>query len=177
MAQPRFLFTSRVAPTPDGGTGVAWRLVGGNNHELGRSFVAFADADACRAAVHVLKRSVHLLVPEVLTVVGPAQWGWSLALDGETVAVSCRWYRREREGAYNLTQFLAAVPTAALSDLVTGLTPRRELLRPEFVLPHLEAVEALDEALTQDLPVDVVDEVDGLEDHDRMDGLGEVAAS
>lgn len=138
MGRPRFLFVARVVPTPTAAPPpVAWRLVGGNNHELGRSFAAFADLAECVAAVGTLQARADELVTEpVVPEHGPAQWGWRLALDGEVVAMSGRWYRRAREADYSLHQFLAVAPDAAVSDVVGAQPPRRELLRPEFVLPH-----------------------------------------
>lgn len=169
MATPRFLFTTRVLPPADGRpAGVAWRLVGGNNHELGRSHAAFGDYAACVDAVHLLRVAVDRLDLDIEILAAPAagQWGWQLTVDGTPVAVSCRWYRRDREADANLAQFLAAVPDAGIADVVGEQPPRRELLRPEFVLPHLEPVDPIgdltsmeDPALRQDQPIDTVHEL------------------
>jgi hypothetical protein len=171
MAPPRYLFTARVVPSADGADPrIAWRLVGGNNHELGRSFDTFGDLDACVAAVRVLQQRVNDVEAEVTA--SGTQWGWVLRLDGEAVAVSCRWYRRVRESQYNLVQFLAVAPSAGLTDGVGSQPVRRELLRPDYVLPHHvpatiaddldgrdeDAVD-VDAALTQDLPAEQVDEL------------------
>jgi hypothetical protein len=185
MAPPRFLFTPRVGlhstprvglhsthPVVSGGPCVAWRLVGGNNHELGRSLDGYADLEACVSAVRRLQREVANVEPTVAAEDGTAQWRWSLLLGDEVVATSSRWYRREREGEYNLAQFLTAVPVAGAAGVVGGPPPRRSLYRPEFVLPHVVPDEPVGfregdagplaaevQALTQDLPVDQVDEL------------------
>jgi len=173
MAPPRYLFTARVLPSTDGTEPrIAWRLVGGNNHEIGRSFQAFADLDACVEAVrHLQQRIGHV---EADTTTSGSQWGWVLRLDGEEVAVSCRWYRRVRESQYNLVQFLAVAPSAGLSDAVGSQPARRELLRPDYVLPH-HVPDALieDAALTQDLPADRVAELTAAEE--RTDALTEAS--
>jgi hypothetical protein len=171
MAPPRYLFTARVVPSTDGADPrIAWRLVGGNNHELGRSFASFGDLASCTEAVHRLQRRANDVEAEVTT--SGAQWGWVLRLDGEEVAISCRWYRRVRESQYNLVQFLAVAPSAELSDVVGSQPVRRELLRPDYVLPHhvpaaitdelddtAASVADVDPALTQDLPAEQVDEL------------------
>ena len=159
MAPPRYLFTARVVPSTDGADPrIAWRLVGGNNHELGRSAAVFDDLDGCVDAVHELQARIGQAVPTSTTSDG--QSGWLLRLDDVDVAVSCRWYRRERESQYNLLQFLAAAPTADLTAVVGTPPPRRELLRPNFVLPHLAPMELEpDASLTQDMPRDEVAEL------------------
>ena len=159
MAPPRYLFTARVVPSTAGGDPrIAWRLVGGNNHELGRSFDSFTDLTECVDAVHRLQEQIGRAGPEATT--SGSEWGWVLRIDGADVAVSCRWYRRARESQYNLLQFLAAAPSAGLSDVVGTPPPRRELLRPDYLVPHQEPADVLeDAALTQDLPVDLVEEV------------------
>jgi hypothetical protein len=59
-------------------------------------------------------------------------WSWRLALDGVPVAVAARPYFRQREGHYNLGQFLAALVDADLDDLGgRGRTTRRATRRGE----------------------------------------------
>lgn len=98
MSQPRFLFVSwvdverRQAPAPtaggphgvrgDGGPGgrggsrgggpdaVTWRLVGSNNHELGRSPSVYRALGACGAAVERLRERIAEAVPIVVMSTG-----------------------------------------------------------------------------------------------------------
>jgi hypothetical protein len=96
---------------------VAWRLLGGNNRELGRSPVWYPDFDACREALLVLKREIDGITP-VITSSGVAggAWSWRLAVGGRPVAMAGRPYHRHRECTYNLNHFVAAVPTAPIPD-------------------------------------------------------------
>ena len=174
MIGQRFLFTSRVVPaSAGGGSGVAWRLLGGNNHELGRSAAAFDTFDACVEAVHDVRAHLDVLEPDVVTPDHGPHRGWQLRLGEEVVAVSARWYRRERECARGLEQFLSVAPVAEVGHVLGAPPPRRELLRPDFVLPHErpgrddagvlphERPGRDEDALTQDLPRERVDELEG----------------
>lgn len=91
---------------------MAWRLVGGNNRELGRSLETFPDESACRLAVTALQRGLDRAEPRIVVSKPTGSWSWMLGLDGHDVAVSGRSYQRHRECEYSLTQFLAALPVA-----------------------------------------------------------------
>lgn len=110
-------------------TAVAWRLVAGNNHGLGRGPRSYVDLAACHAAIERLRS--ELADAELITTQAPgtsAAWGWRVQLAGENVAVSSRTYQRQRESRYSLEQFLAAVPLAEPS--VTAIArPRHRVVR------------------------------------------------
>ncbi|MEV6110137.1 hypothetical protein AB0M28_36345 [Streptomyces sp. NPDC051940] len=109
-----------------GGVPVTWRLVGGNNHELGRAASPFPDLAACRGAVALLRTGASAL-NGVLSMSGPrGMWLWQASLAGVPAAVSPRCYRRQREALYNLEHFLAALPVA---DLPGGMSTRPRLRR------------------------------------------------
>jgi hypothetical protein len=111
------------------GTWFAWRLLGGNNRDLGRSAQVFSGPDECRAAVKEVRGRAGDLVAVILVEADSGMWTWRLELDGSVVAVAARPYYRQREGQYNLSQFLAALADAALSDAVLndlGPTSRRD---------------------------------------------------
>jgi hypothetical protein len=134
VAVPRFLFvtgTSGEGPTvpawPDryttaagkfgaDGEWVAWRLVGPNNRELGRSAAIFPDYVRCLDGVHALVAVLDELHP--LTALNQANglWSWRLELEGTPVAVSGRGHQRRRECEYNLTRFLATAAVAVPAD-------------------------------------------------------------
>lgn len=95
----------------DGAATVGWRLLGGNNRELGRS-----------AQVH----STHTILAEIDRVQSAAErlsivvsksqtgkWYWTASADGRRLAMSARTYGRQRECRYNAEQFLRALPIAA----------------------------------------------------------------
>lgn len=123
MAEPRFLLgvqssagrrerAIRVGWAAASQPCFVWRLVGPNNRELGRSAQAYVDGAACRAGISFLRRQMEHLEARVWCDES-ARWLWRLELNGTPVANSARAYMRRREAAFNLEQFLAAVPTAA----------------------------------------------------------------
>lgn len=90
----------------------AWRLLGANNRELGRSGWPYADLDSCRLAVLDLLERLDQV--EASMAAGPrnSAWTWRLILDGQAAASASRSYQRQRECAYNLERFLEALPVA-----------------------------------------------------------------
>lgn len=118
MARPRFqLIPGARLPGGEASGGVAWRLLGTNNRELGRAASSSVDADL---AIQAIERVRTLAVDGVGHIVHEPQsglWTWSLE-DGERrVATSGRGFRHERECRYNLEQFRQAAPTAPASEL------------------------------------------------------------
>ena len=123
MSQPRFLIVhGRIQlgisvpewPTGDDpfavrdrgdGHWFSWRMLGGNNRELGRGASVHATEQKCLAEMTRVQaesgRSVSFvgLQPSGL-------WSWQLELDGTPIAVAGRSYRRQRECRYNLEQFM-----------------------------------------------------------------------
>lgn len=89
----------------------AWRLLGGNNRELGRSAEAFPDVAAAVAAIATLRsRFADLAATHQTDERG--RWRWRLTADDVAVVVSSRAYLRQRESHYSLAQFLAVAPHA-----------------------------------------------------------------
>jgi hypothetical protein len=87
-----------------------------NNRILGRGEHPFDTEAECREAVLGLVNAADRLNP-VSTALGTSgHWVWRVELDGVPVAVSHRSYLRPRECQYNVGRFLAAVPTALLTD-------------------------------------------------------------
>lgn len=127
MAVPRFLFVSGVrgeaGNEPLKLTGVSWRLLGGNNRELGRSAHVFAGLEACHlAALEIRERAAEATV-ELRAEPSTGRWTWQLRLDTEPVVIAGRSYLRLRECQYNLAQFLAFAPVAGMADAVVGRRP------------------------------------------------------
>ena len=71
----------------DAGAPVRWRLLSGNNRDLGRGVAAHPDVESCVLAVKEMQARLTLLTPRVrrLTTGG---WAWDL-LDGTTPVASC----------------------------------------------------------------------------------------
>lgn len=104
----------------------AWRLVGANNRELGRSAQTFSNVGACRGAVaHLLQclddAQSHLAINN-----DTGLWTWRLNIGDQWIAVAGRSYQRRRECLYNVTRFLAAAPTAELAGDLLGRSRPRE---------------------------------------------------
>jgi hypothetical protein len=105
---------------------VAWRLLGANNRELGRSPLWYPDLESCREAIRLLKRDIDGVTSAITAVTLPGgAWSWRLAVSGRPVAVAGRPYLRHRECAYNLSHFVAAVPTAQIADELCAPVPVR----------------------------------------------------
>lgn len=133
MSQARFLFLSTQVGSDQC---VAWRLVAGNNHDLGRSPVPLADAAAARLAVDRLRDALPRATSGHAPDSRPGRWGWQLKHESEVLAVSSRWYERQRESRYSLQQFLAAVPVAAVTENVAVRPRSRELRRGDLRIPR-----------------------------------------
>ena len=119
MAHPRFQLVpgSRLAAStgkPVAG-GVGWRLLGSNNRELGRSSVAFNDAETALAAIQRLRALAASGDAHIVHDPASGHWAWHLDDEGSWIANSGRGFRHERECRYNLEQFRAAAPSAPAS--------------------------------------------------------------
>jgi hypothetical protein len=99
-----------VLNRPDGDW-FSWRLLSGNNRELGRGACAYQTPVGCLAAVTRIQTRSELCT-SIVGVRPPGQWWWQLELEGERIAVAGRGYQRQRECRYNLEQFMLALPLA-----------------------------------------------------------------
>jgi hypothetical protein len=110
-----------------------WRLLSGNNRELGRSATTFPLVDDAIAAVIQLRAGWHRLESHDVQETQPSQWSWVVTLDDVAVARSTRRYQRLRECRYSLAGFMEGLPIATVvTDLDRIVRQRR---------PHLPAVE------------------------------------
>jgi hypothetical protein len=97
--------------------GVGWRLLGANNRELGRSALAYPDAESALDAVTAVRRLARVGAAHIVHELAAAPWVWHLENDGGVVvATSGRGFRHERECRYNLDQFREAAPSAPASE-------------------------------------------------------------
>jgi len=90
------------AGTPD--APVRWRLLSGNNREIGRGAESFPDAESCRMAVKELQVCVDDLESSVRRDGGHV-WTWQLRLGDRIVAASPRGFDRLIRCNYGLAQF------------------------------------------------------------------------
>jgi hypothetical protein len=102
-----------VGDTGPDGAWIAWRVAGANSRELGRSARVYPDLRSCQDSIVQMGEGATRGESLVAMDFASGLWGWRLDIDGVTVAVSGRGYRRERECRYNLRQFLSAVASAA----------------------------------------------------------------
>lgn len=136
MAVARFLFVSGAVgqvppawPLPadlrPGDAWFAWRLLGANNRELGRSACLFATLGSAQAAAREASLRAAAAHPTLVADAGTGSWSWRLLVDGRAVAAAARSYSRQRECHYNLAQFLTACGTAASAeDVIVMPGPR-----------------------------------------------------
>jgi hypothetical protein len=131
MSQPRFLIvfgrTSQGISSPEwptvedpfavrnrlDGHWFSWRLLSGNNREIGRGASVYETELGALAAITRSQIRAELCAPMV-SARPTGQWWWQLELDGERIAVSGRVYQRQRECRYNLAQFMLALPAARI---------------------------------------------------------------
>jgi hypothetical protein len=99
---------------------LVWRLLGGNNRELGRSGDQYATVTDCLQSIQAIKRLFEsVAAPRVsfssVRQVG-SNWWWSVEEGGRTVAASARAFSRQLECRSNYDHFAAAVMLAAMPD-------------------------------------------------------------
>jgi hypothetical protein len=103
---------------------VRWRLLSGNNRDIGRCAAEFADRESCLLGI---KRLLHSL-GETQSVVRRAagnQWIWSLSLRGEPAVVSGHSYDRQIRAEHARQQFLQHAPIATVTETVMVSAARR----------------------------------------------------
>lgn len=94
-------------------THVSWRVVAGNNRPLGRSATEFATLPECIAAATRLHREIGRAESSVMFDVADGHWRWTVALGGDSVAVSAHPYKRRFECCRSLEQFIVEAARAA----------------------------------------------------------------
>jgi hypothetical protein len=94
---------------------VTWRLLSGNNRDLGRAATGFADAGSCLLTVRRLQRLIDRAVAAPVRA-GRVAWTWRVRLDGEDVAVSSRTYQRRVQAESACAVFLTLAHIATVTD-------------------------------------------------------------
>lgn len=87
-----------------------WRLLGGNNRELGRSAHVYPLELVAQEITRLQAGVAHIGLTVSPTPRGT--WYWTATLGSQKVAMSSRSYGRQRECRYNAEQFLRALPVA-----------------------------------------------------------------
>lgn len=129
MAEPRVIYVSGFARAgsaiqwPGGwleppatavadGDWSAWRLLGANNRELGRSYFAYPTLLDCHRAVAEVQGGVTRAEPVVTISLRTGLWRWQLNLATGPAVISARSFERRRACEANLAHFCTAIPRA-----------------------------------------------------------------
>ena len=120
--------------TPTSG-GVRWRLLSGNNRELGRGLLAYPTAEACRAGLARTLLELPSLVPAVMRV-DHCHWGWWLRAGILDVVGSGHPYDRRPRCEEACARFATLAPDASVRDAVTVMPYRRRSMRPSLQHPR-----------------------------------------
>lgn len=110
-----------VAHRHSAGAWSAWRLLGANNRELGRSRHVYPDVRECAESVLLLQQQILHVAPNFLVGLHTGTWHWELYLGRTAMAVSARPFERLRDCETGYAHFVRAVPGAELTALATRL--------------------------------------------------------
>jgi hypothetical protein len=94
---------------------VRWRLLSGNNRELGRSVDGYVDSESCLLAVKEFVESIDDLVPQVRRR-DRSGWGWVLLAEDGPVVMCGHPYDRQVRCAQALQNFLGLARSARVGD-------------------------------------------------------------
>ena len=100
---------------------VRWRLLSGNNRELGRGREAFVDSEACRLVIKELQTETDQIVAAIRRV-GSHSWSWQLMRGDEVVAEASHAYDRRIRCEQAMNQFASQL--------------RDAVIRPDIMLTH-----------------------------------------
>jgi hypothetical protein len=97
---------------------VTWRLLSGNNRDLGRAAASFPDAAACLAGIQRLRVALATPVVSVSSPDGRSRWTWRIAVDPADGAVSSRVYQRRVQAEAACAVFLNLAVDAPVAGVV-----------------------------------------------------------
>lgn len=106
------------------GESVQWRLLSGNNRELGRGVNHCPDTARCLAGVSQL-RSRFTEARGCIRRSARGVWSWELELDGLPVATSGHDFARLIRCQQGLARFAASFPTAPVGTTAVDTSARR----------------------------------------------------
>jgi hypothetical protein len=103
---------------------VRWRLLGGNNWELGRSAAGYRGTEACLVAVRQLQLGVADLVGRTVRIT-PGKWAWVLRDASNAPIANGRSFDRLIRCQQAMAQFVALIVDARINPTVTEPPSRR----------------------------------------------------
>jgi hypothetical protein len=112
--------------------GVRWRLLGGNNRELGRGLLAYPDAEQCRAGLARTILELPSLVPAVMRV-DHSHWGWRLRSGSLEIVGSGHPFDRRPRCEEACTRFVEMAPHASVRDVLTVMPYGSRSMRPSVL--------------------------------------------
>ncbi len=134
--------------------GVRWRLLGGNNRELGRSCLAYPDVELCRAGLARTLLELPTLVPAVMRV-DHSHWGWRLRADTLDVVGSGHAFDRRPRCEEACARFVELAPHASVRDALTVMPWGSRSMRPSVLRSSpLEPVGGVDDQRWPDVHPD-----------------------
>jgi len=118
---------------------VRWRLLGGNNRELGRGLLEYQDTDQCRTGLAQVLVELLYMVPAVVRV-ERRLWEWRLRVAGIDVVGSGHPFDRRPRCEEACARFVALATGAAICDVLTVIrfdsrTRRPSVFRPAATAP------------------------------------------
>lgn len=108
-----------------GAEDVRWRLLSGNNRDVGRGARGFGDAEECVLALKELLSQLPELTPLLRRKAATNRWVWTLRRGETAVAESSHSYDRQIRAEAARLQFVARAPTATVSSAVMSSASRR----------------------------------------------------
>lgn len=111
--------SGRPRPARTDPTEVTWRLLSGNNRDLGRAAGGFPDVATCMAALERLRILLPAATMAISSPDGRVRWTWRLRVElpePVDVAVSSRGYQRRVQAEAAATVFLALAAAAPVTD-------------------------------------------------------------
>lgn len=103
---------------------IRWRLLSGNNRDMGRGTDEFDDAESARVGLKQLQVDAADLEPRVRRV-SPSSWLWEIVLDEVPIASAGHSFDRLIRCEQGMTQFLTNFATAPIGAAVMLSESRR----------------------------------------------------
>jgi hypothetical protein len=99
---------------------VRWRLVGGNNRDMGRGAREYPDEQSCLVGIKEITANLSSMVCSLVSMPGN-RWGWRLSLDGTVMVTSGHSFDRRRRCEDGCARFLQFIPEAEVRPGVSYL--------------------------------------------------------
>jgi hypothetical protein len=108
----------------DARSGVRWRLLSGNNRDLGQSLDGFSDPEVARVGVKEAQMTLAELQPRIRRVAGN-RWRWELEQDGRPIVSGSHTFDRSIRCEQALEQFTRHFADAPIGAVVMISGTRR----------------------------------------------------